>query len=71
MVIIPLLSIILVIGVNNMVIHVFLFIVEYQLIRFFHKGLLAIAFDKYGSEELLEKDPINHLFEIYVKINVS
>ncbi|ONH65023.1 Arginine--tRNA ligase, cytoplasmic [Cyberlindnera fabianii] len=32
-------------------------------------GLLAVGFDKYGSEEALEKDPINHLFEVYVKIN--
>lgn len=32
-------------------------------------GLLAIAFDKYGSEEKLKKDPIGHLFDIYVEIN--
>ena len=32
-------------------------------------GLLAIAFDMYGSEEQLEKNPIGHLFEIYVEIN--
>ncbi|CAK7895041.1 arginine--tRNA ligase, cytoplasmic [[Candida] anglica] len=32
-------------------------------------GLLAIGFDKFGSEESLEKDPINHLFEVYVKVN--
>lgn len=32
-------------------------------------GVLAVGFDKYGSEEALEKDPINHLFEVYVKIN--
>ncbi|CAJ2510295.1 Uu.00g061950.m01.CDS01 [Anthostomella pinea] len=32
-------------------------------------GLLAIGFDKYGSEEALAQDPINHLFEVYVKIN--
>lgn len=32
-------------------------------------GLLAVGFQKYGSEELLEKDPINHLFTVYVKIN--
>ncbi|TVY82034.1 Cytoplasmic arginine--tRNA ligase [Lachnellula suecica] len=34
-------------------------------------GLLALAFEKYGSEEALEADPIKHLFEIYVKINVD
>lgn len=32
-------------------------------------GLLANAFEKYGSEEKLEKDPIGHLFDIYVEIN--
>lgn len=32
-------------------------------------GLLAIAFEMYGSEEKLEANPIGHLFEIYVKIN--
>lgn len=32
-------------------------------------GLLANAFKKYGSEEELERDPINHLFNIYVQIN--
>ncbi|KAM5448835.1 arginyl-tRNA synthetase [Microsporum canis] len=32
-------------------------------------GLLANGYEKYGSEEDLLKDPINHLFEVYVKIN--
>lgn len=32
-------------------------------------GILAVGFAKYGSEEALEQDPINHLFEVYVKIN--
>lgn len=32
-------------------------------------GLLANAFELYGSEEKLEKDPIGHLFDIYVEIN--
>jgi arginyl-tRNA synthetase len=32
-------------------------------------GLLAIGFDRYGSEEELQKDPIKHLFDVYVKIN--
>jgi arginyl-tRNA synthetase len=32
-------------------------------------GLLALGFKKYGNEEALEKDPINHLYEIYVSIN--
>ncbi|ROV99059.1 hypothetical protein VMCG_06633 [Cytospora schulzeri] len=32
-------------------------------------GMLALGFERYGDEELLTKDPINHLFNIYVKIN--
>lgn len=32
-------------------------------------GLLAVGFDRYGSEEQLAKDPINHLFNVYVQIN--
>lgn len=32
-------------------------------------GLLSLGFEKYGSEEALKADPINHLFEVYVKIN--
>ena len=32
-------------------------------------GLLALGFDKYGNDQDLEKDPINHLFHVYVKIN--
>ncbi|KAK4214278.1 arginine--tRNA ligase, cytoplasmic [Rhypophila decipiens] len=32
-------------------------------------GLLALAFEKYGDDELLQKDPINHLFTLYVRIN--
>lgn len=32
-------------------------------------GLLAVGFDRYGSEEELAKDPIHHLFEVYVRIN--
>ncbi|KAG8958120.1 hypothetical protein FRC00_003031 [Tulasnella sp. 408] len=32
-------------------------------------GLLAVGFEKYGSEEELEKDPIQHLFKVYVAIN--
>lgn len=32
-------------------------------------GLLAVAYKKYGDEAALEADPINHLFNIYVKIN--
>jgi arginyl-tRNA synthetase len=33
-------------------------------------GLLAVGFDKYGDEKLLQQDPIQHLYEVYVKINV-
>lgn len=32
-------------------------------------GLLALGFEKYGSEEELKADPINHLFHIYVAIS--
>lgn len=32
-------------------------------------GLLALGFERYGSEEALMVDPINHLFHIYVKIS--
>ncbi|KAI7856728.1 arginyl-tRNA synthetase [Circinella umbellata] len=32
-------------------------------------GLLAVGFEKYGDKVLLEKDPIHHLYNVYVKIN--
>ncbi|KAI9305190.1 YDR341C-like protein [Cunninghamella echinulata] len=32
-------------------------------------GLLAVGYEKYGVEEKLMKDPIHHLYEIYVAIN--
>ncbi|KAE8357153.1 hypothetical protein BDV27DRAFT_164781 [Aspergillus caelatus] len=32
-------------------------------------GLLANGYKQFGSEEALNKDPINHLFDVYVKIN--
>jgi len=32
-------------------------------------GVLAVGYEKHGSDVELEKDPINHLFEVYVKIN--
>lgn len=32
-------------------------------------GLLAVGFEKYGDEEKLATDPINHLFEVYVQVN--
>ncbi|KAF6827798.1 arginyl-tRNA synthetase, partial [Colletotrichum plurivorum] len=34
-------------------------------------GLLALGFDRFGSEEALAADPINHLYEVYVKINAA
>ncbi|KAI8854537.1 hypothetical protein BC829DRAFT_424517 [Chytridium lagenaria] len=34
-------------------------------------GLLAIGFLKFGNEEDLKKDPIRHLYEVYVKINMD
>ncbi|KAJ2747836.1 arginyl-tRNA synthetase [Coemansia sp. BCRC 34301] len=32
-------------------------------------GLLAVGFERYGSEEQLVADPIQHLFEVYVAIS--
>lgn len=32
-------------------------------------GVLALGFEKYGSEAELAEDPINHLFHVYVKIS--
>ncbi|KAL0571900.1 arginyl-tRNA synthetase [Marasmius crinis-equi] len=32
-------------------------------------GLISVGFERYGSEEELEKDAIKHLFNIYVQIN--
>ncbi|CAI4053252.1 hypothetical protein SUVZ_15G2480 [Saccharomyces uvarum] len=32
-------------------------------------GLLAVGFEKYGNEKALEEQPIQHLFEVYVRIN--
>lgn len=32
-------------------------------------GLLANGFEYFGNEEALTKDPINHLFDVYVKVN--
>lgn len=32
-------------------------------------GVLAVGFRKYGSEAELEANPIQHLFDVYVKIN--
>lgn len=32
-------------------------------------GVLALGFERYGNEADLERDPINHLFQVYVKIS--
>lgn len=32
-------------------------------------GLIAVGFEKYGSEEELQKDAIKHLYKVYVQIN--
>ncbi|GAA5933177.1 arginine--tRNA ligase [Sporobolomyces koalae] len=34
-------------------------------------GILAVGFEKYGSEEKLREDAITHLYEVYVKINAD
>ncbi|KAF7425992.1 hypothetical protein PC9H_008354 [Pleurotus ostreatus] len=32
-------------------------------------GMIAVGFEKYGSQEELEKDAIKHLFDVYVQVN--
>lgn len=32
-------------------------------------GILSLAFDHFGSEQMLHSDPLKHLFEVYVKGN--
>ncbi|SCU91811.1 LADA_0F12222g1_1 [Lachancea dasiensis] len=32
-------------------------------------GVLAVGFERYGSEEALQKDPIKHLYDVYVRVN--
>lgn len=32
-------------------------------------GLLAVGWQKFGSEELFQKEPLKHLLDVYVKIN--
>ncbi|KAI1099807.1 arginyl-tRNA synthetase [Jackrogersella minutella] len=34
-------------------------------------GLLALAYVRYGDEEALKRDPIDHLFRLYVRINAE
>lgn len=34
-------------------------------------GLLAVGWQKYGSEELLQAHPLKHLLDVYVKINAE
>jgi arginyl-tRNA synthetase len=34
-------------------------------------GLLAVGWEKYGSEELLQTQPLKHLLDVYVKINAE
>uniref|UniRef100_A0A8C4QSV7 Probable arginine--tRNA ligase, mitochondrial n=1 Tax=Eptatretus burgeri TaxID=7764 RepID=A0A8C4QSV7_EPTBU len=34
-------------------------------------GLLGAAFQRFGSKEELEKNPLQHLFEVYVRINAA
>lgn len=33
--------------------------------------MIAVGFEKYGSQEALEKNAIQHLLEIYVKVNAD
>lgn len=39
------------------------------MLNFIGKGLLAVGFARYGSEEALKEDAIKHLYDVYVKIN--
>ncbi|EIW78159.1 arginyl-tRNA synthetase [Coniophora puteana RWD-64-598 SS2] len=32
-------------------------------------GMIATGFEKYGSQEALERDPIKHLYDVYVQIS--
>ncbi|CUS23494.1 LAQU0S10e01706g1_1 [Lachancea quebecensis] len=32
-------------------------------------GVLAVGFERYGNEEALDKDPIKHLYDVYVRVN--
>lgn len=32
-------------------------------------GVLAVGFERYGDEEALQKEPIKHLFDVYVRVN--
>ena len=32
-------------------------------------GVLAVGFERFGSEERLELNPIGHLFDVYVEIS--
>ena len=34
-------------------------------------GVLAVGFDKYGNEDKLQEDPIKHLYDVYVAINLD
>lgn len=34
-----------------------------------YTGLLAVGFNEFGSEEELVKNPIRHLYDVYVNIN--
>jgi arginyl-tRNA synthetase len=33
--------------------------------------MIAVGFEKYGSEEALARDAIKHLYDVYVKINAD
>jgi arginyl-tRNA synthetase len=34
-------------------------------------GLIAVGFERFGSEEALKQDAIKHLYDVYVKINAE
>lgn len=39
--------------------------------QFMKFGLIAVGFERYGSDEALEKDAIKHLYDVYVRINAD
>ena len=61
--------------IGNSLVHLYRFL-NFNVVRINHLGdwgkqfgVVGVGFNKYGNEEELEKDPIKHLLDVYVKIN--
>lgn len=61
--------------IGNSLVHLYKFM-NWNVIRINHLGdwgkqfgLVGIGYNKYGNEEELQKDPIKHLLDVYVRIN--